>query len=119
MTGEDIVYEVAQKYYRGNMTSSSDKLLADFRKGYLGYCSLEAPGMSEELKVAKKKVKNDKEKREQMKIAHDLADQRSEYLRGRYDISQKTYTDKFGDPIIRKPKKSVSLDLKQGDYEGW
>ena len=119
MTGDDIVYEIAQKYYRGNMTSASDKLLADFRKGYLGYCSLESPGMSQELKDVKKKIKNDKEKMEQIRIAKNLAEARSEYMKGRYDVSEKCYSDQFGDPIDRKLKKMVSLDLKQGDYEGW
>ena len=43
MTGEDIVYQIAEKYYKGNSISSADKLLGDFRKGLLGFSSLEAP----------------------------------------------------------------------------
>ena len=43
MTGEDIVYEFAEAAYMGNLISAADKILADFRKGFLGTSSLEAP----------------------------------------------------------------------------
>lgn len=41
MTGDEIVYEIGQKFYKGNIISAADKLLGDFRKGLLGYGSLE------------------------------------------------------------------------------
>ena len=119
LTGEEIVYEIAQKYYRGNITSASDKLLGDFRKGLLGYCSLEAPGMFEKMKEDRNNDRKNRDKMKEMKIAQELADQRSEYLSGRYNIGNKVYLDECGDPIIKTPKKIVSLDLNQGDYEGW
>ena len=43
MTGEEIVYQVAEQFYNGNTVSSADKLLGDFRRGFLGSSSLEAP----------------------------------------------------------------------------
>lgn len=43
MTGEEIVYQVAESMYQGNSISAADKLLGDFRKGYFGYGSLEFP----------------------------------------------------------------------------
>ena len=43
MTGEEILYQVAQKNYKGNMISAADKLLGDFRKNLLGFGSLESP----------------------------------------------------------------------------
>lgn len=43
LTGEEIVYEIAELNYKGNLISASDKLLGDFRKGFLGYGSLETP----------------------------------------------------------------------------
>ena len=43
MSGDEIVFEVARKLYKGNAISASDRLLSDFRKGFLGYGSLEAP----------------------------------------------------------------------------
>eukprot|EP01038_Epipyxis_sp_PR26KG_P014669 gene14669-19707_t len=41
LSGEEIVYNVAERYYQGNTISAADKLLGDFRKGLLGYGSLE------------------------------------------------------------------------------
>lgn len=43
LTGEEVVFEVAQRYYQGNSVSAADKLLGDFRKGLLGFSSLESP----------------------------------------------------------------------------
>ena len=43
MSGEEIVYEVAQRSYQGNSISAADKLLGDFRKNLLRYGSLEGP----------------------------------------------------------------------------
>lgn len=42
MTGDEIVYKVADDVYHGNQISAADKILGDFRKGFMGYCSLEA-----------------------------------------------------------------------------
>uniref|UniRef100_A0A7S4D8U7 G domain-containing protein n=1 Tax=Heterosigma akashiwo TaxID=2829 RepID=A0A7S4D8U7_HETAK len=42
-TGEGFLYEVAQKLYKGSTQSAGDRLLGDFRKGYLGNLCLEAP----------------------------------------------------------------------------
>lgn len=41
--GEEIVYELASKVYKGNSISAADKLLGDFRKNMYGASSLEAP----------------------------------------------------------------------------
>jgi hypothetical protein len=43
MSGDEIVFEVAKKLYKGNSISAADRLLSDFRKGFLGFGSLEAP----------------------------------------------------------------------------
>eukprot|EP00600_Ochromonadales_sp_CCMP1393_P008839 CAMPEP_0174955012 /NCGR_PEP_ID=MMETSP0004_2-20121128/748_1 /TAXON_ID=420556 /ORGANISM="Ochromonas sp., Strain CCMP1393" /LENGTH=380 /DNA_ID=CAMNT_0016202899 /DNA_START=169 /DNA_END=1312 /DNA_ORIENTATION=+ len=45
MNGEEILYEIANKVYRGNTISAADKILGDFRKGLLKYGSLEAPDL--------------------------------------------------------------------------
>ncbi|CAM9584744.1 unnamed protein product [Scytosiphon promiscuus] len=42
-SGEEYLHLVAQKMYFGEKNSAADKLLGDFRKGYLGALSLEAP----------------------------------------------------------------------------
>ena len=43
LTGEQIVYKIAEQYYHGNSVSAADRILGDFRKGLLGFGSLEAP----------------------------------------------------------------------------
>jgi len=47
LSGEDIVHNVATRLYRGNSISASDKILSDFRKGYMGFGSLESPPWTE------------------------------------------------------------------------
>ncbi|CAM9867311.1 unnamed protein product [Ectocarpus sp. 12 AP-2014] len=42
-SGEEYLHLVAQKMYFGEKNSAADKLLGDFRKGHLGFLSLEAP----------------------------------------------------------------------------
>ena len=42
-SGEEVIDRIAQTQYRGNAVSAADKVLGDFRKGYLGGGSLEAP----------------------------------------------------------------------------
>lgn len=52
MTGEEIVYQVAESMYQGNSISAADKLLGDFRRGYFGYGSLEYPTTTAATKSA-------------------------------------------------------------------
>ena len=113
------MYDVAQKFYRGNTTAASDKLLGDFRRGFLGYCSLEAPGMAEKIiadkKEERKKLNAIKSNLKQIQQQEPL---RSDYVT-KYDIGDKVYKDESGDVIVRKNKKPISLDLFHGNYEGW
>ena len=118
LTGEEIVYEVAQKFYRGNHTSASDKLLGDFRKGFLGYSSLEAPGMIEKEMEEKLLMKTERGKMKEMKMKQELAAQRNEYLKSKYEVGHHLF-DTFESNGLKKDRKLASLDLKQGDYEGW
>jgi len=43
LSGEEIVLQIADKYFHGNPTSAADRLLGDFRRGHYGHCSMEAP----------------------------------------------------------------------------
>ena len=110
--------EIAQKYYRGNSTAASDKLLGDFRRGFMGYCSLEAPGFLEHLKTIKQVDRDLKIVAKKTEISQQLKVNRDDYF-SRHDISKKVYKDNVGDVIERKDKKLVSLDLNNGNYEGW
>jgi ribosome biogenesis GTPase A len=67
MTGEEAVFEVADTMYGGNMISAADKLLGDFRKGYLGNSALEAAPQV----VRKSKAQEPVDKEEETKPAFD------------------------------------------------
>lgn len=115
LSGEEIVYTIAEKFYQGNSISASDKLLGDFRKGFMGFCSLEAPAMigkekeEKDAKLLARKIKN----------AQILADKRIEFGIGQQIGVDEIIRDENGDEIIRKPKTIISLDVGKGDYEGW
>lgn len=119
LTGEEIVYTIAEKFYQGNSISASDKLLGDFRKGFMGYCSLEAP----EMIGREKEEKDAKLLARKVKTAQTLADKRIEFGTGQQlpgqSVSEEIIRDEDGVEISRKPKSIVSLDVGKGDYEGW
>ena len=110
--------EIAQKYYRGNSTAASDKLLGDFRRGFMGYCSLEVPGFLEHLKAIKQVDRDLKIVAKKAEISQQLKVNRDDYF-SKYDIGKKVFKDNVGDVIERKDKKLVSLDRNNGNYEGW
>lgn len=97
---------------------ASDKLLGDFRRGFLGYCSLEAPGFLEHLRAMKQVDKDLKIVAKKAEISQQLKVNRDDYF-SKYDIGKKVFKDNVGDVIERKDKKLVSLDLNNGNYEGW
>ena len=100
MTGEEIVFEVARKNYQGNSISASDKLLGDFRKGFLGYGSLEAP------KTNKTINNNDNNNNNNNNNDYD-------------QIKQNRYNDDFNtDTYLPKPQ-NQNLDIGKGSYDGW
>ena len=53
MNGEEIVYEIAERYCQGNSISAADKLLGDFRKNMLGWGSLEYPTIDRSKQTVK------------------------------------------------------------------
>ena len=103
------------------MTAASDKLLGDFRKGHMGYCSLEAPGfgLGQHERVEGKNATNNKPKTVQ-KIVNDIIPKntRSEKI-SKHDIGSKVFKDDVGDAIPRKNENQGTLDLYNGNYEGW
>ena len=70
MSGDEIIYKVADIVYQGNQISAADKILGDFRKGLLGFCSLEAADLSSKKNVAEEEVVEKK----QSSIKHDVLD---------------------------------------------
>ena len=43
LSGEDVLFAVAEKYYHGDALNASQRLLGDFRRGFMGTTALEAP----------------------------------------------------------------------------
>lgn len=117
------MYTIAEKFYQGNSISASDKLLGDFRKGFMGFCSLEAP----EMIGREKEEKDAKLLARKLKTAQAIADRRIEFGTGQQLPGQSAglgstdeiIRDENGVEISRKPKNIVSLDVGKGDYEGW
>jgi len=70
MSGDEIIYKVADIVYQGNQISAADKILGDFRKGLLGFCSLEAADLSSKKVEAEKEVVEKKHST----IKHDVLD---------------------------------------------
>jgi len=94
-TGEELVYLIAQKFYQGNSISAADKLLGDFRKGLLGFGSLEAPFVKTP-RAAKKKSSSS-----------------SSSSVGASDVEEE------GSAANSASKESGTLDVGKGNYEGW
>lgn len=97
MNGEEIIYRIAQDTYQGNTISSADKVLGDFRKGFLGYGSLEAPLMDR---------------------SHEVR-----YDRDKISLSSSVVKDGMGGGknSLEKntPKEFETLDIGRGNYDGW
>ena len=91
MTGEEIVDRLAQTIYKGNTISAADKLLGDFRKGYMGGGSLEAPPSI----TQSKSNSNDKG----------------------WDIKDVVVDD--ANEMIGAQNSGDGLDVGKGNYDGW
>lgn len=111
MTGEEIVYQVAEKMYQGNSISASDKLLGDFRKGFLSLVSLEAP-------VDALKLFGDENVRLSKKYINPSADRSSESSK---PLSHNENNNLQSSSIKKKGLDSVfdSIDIGKGNYDGW
>jgi ribosome biogenesis GTPase A len=58
LNGEEILYHVANNYFSENQVLAADKLLSDFRNGFYGYSSLEAPPIVDGIDFIEKKILN-------------------------------------------------------------
>ena len=104
MTGEEIIHEVAETYYKGNSISASDKILGDFRRGFMGLTSLEAPDMSS---LYKGTSLLDNERQEKVEKAKKEKQDQQPLKTG----EEKSTGTGTGDLF--------SLDVGRGEYDGW
>ena len=133
MTGEEIVYEVAEKFYKGNTVSSADKLLGDFRRGFLGSSSLEAPVDSPRW------TKPTEAEREALTAAAAAARTKKATVQG-VEKKRKTATESWGggsedaggsesqasaaeNKVNTRKEETMSFDsgfdIGKGNYDGW
>ena len=99
MKGEEIVYQIAEKMYSGNMISAADRLLGDFRRGFLGKVSLEIPPSL---------IKDSS-----VDIVHDERSIDKDAL----FVNKHDYFDESRGEYVFKEKSN--LDIGRGNYEGW
>jgi ribosome biogenesis GTPase A len=107
MTGDDILYHFAETQYRGNLMSAADKLLGDFRKGYLGYGSLEGPPPGSLIDSLSPDRRQKEEQQQKVVLLGEEMEQEDE---------------QEGEEVWREKKQKVirsPLDVGRGDYEGW
>lgn len=138
MHGDEIVQAIAVKMYRGNYISAADKLLADFRKGFMQYGSLEAPymhagksvtsnaefesdhaaiinGKGNKLHSSKKEEKFQRlVKQNDENAVNDDNIQSSSY-----SIKDNSINDNADFVKLSKSKTIHNLDIGKGSYDGW
>jgi hypothetical protein len=114
MTGEEIVYEVAQNLYKGNMISAADKILGDFRRGFLGRCSLELPFLLND-------TRNNKPQQAIIRTINDTDDDDNDDVESddKEGEEEVVVTSSLRDNKSFIEKKAPSLDVGRGNYDGW
>eukprot|EP01036_Dinobryon_divergens_P035947 gene35947-46681_t len=102
MSGEEIVYEVAERMYKGNMISAADKLLGDFRRGFLGKTTLQIPEQT-------------------LQRGAQSQSRSSAYATtsGSDGVSSENGDGSSSSSSSAKVKRNVDLDVGKGNYDGW
>lgn len=91
MTGDEMVYEFAEKVYRGNSISAADKLLGDFRKGLLKFGSLECPADAFERLELVGKRKDSSDSNKKVSSLRSFADEPSGVITNPLDVGKGTF----------------------------
>lgn len=131
MTGEEIVFEVAERTYKGNMISAADRLLGDFRRGLMGRVSLEVPavqrvGGGEGRDSAGDKrhqygtideMEEDEELRREARAEPGTGYRRAAAPAGT-DPDPRTPGTETETETVRN-KERPNLDIGRGQYDGW
>jgi ribosome biogenesis GTPase A len=120
MSGEEIVHEVAERFYKGNSVSAADKLLGDFRRGFLGSSSLEAP-------VDSPLWTKPSEAARLLAEAEAAAAAKAEAATARSAARAANGDKNSGNGVGKGQKKEndgsmsfgASLDIGKGNYDGW
>jgi ribosome biogenesis GTPase A len=118
MTGDEVLYEIGKNSCQGNLISAADKLLADYRKGYLGLTSLEAPIP---LPIKKKTIINKKKtSKESERDTMGEFESESDMLNGTTAVMETvTVTETRSDDYNESINLNVNLDPGKGKYDDW
>ena len=146
MTGEEIVYEVADRFYSGNSISAADKLLGDFRRGFMGLTSLESPEdsptwLEDDLKAntVSLQLDDEREQQDQEQVLATLKERTAKAAKARNTGFEEENEWEIpdvggagagggdgmkgekgqGDLAKEKEKGAFTLDVGKGDYDGW
>eukprot|EP01036_Dinobryon_divergens_P022496 gene22497-30757_t len=123
MSGDEIVFEVARKLYKGNAISASDRLLSDFRKGFLGFGSLEAPIDGQKWPIKNDVGDQEEEDDEEEEVVgtrrvadiHLFGTKQEQAARSDDEVAavddNNSIVDTSGSPLIGS--------VGRGKYEGW
>lgn len=136
------MFEVAKKFYKGNSISAADKLLSDFRKGFLGFGSLECPSEAPLLPISatdrlsaatiKESKKAELKRENRIGINHEitasiaaaekeldeLEEERIELTSEEGITFEEVEIAEAATPLI-KTDTSLSRNIGRGKYEGW
>jgi ribosome biogenesis GTPase A len=119
MTGDEIVYQIAETSCQGNTLSAADKLLSDFRKNMFTYASLEFPvGVSLSSMKPRSRTQMPKEsssstteiKREELLPLTATAKKR---VLSKAKVMNTEFDQKALDEDIS------ALDIGRGNFDGW
>jgi len=132
MTGDEIVFEVAKKTYQGNSISAADKLLGDFRKGFMGYGSLESPLQApkwpispsdrqsidfQQHKVVKKGTFSDG-----LELGVKVGEFDDDEVDVEVDVSEEdddVGSDSLNEEVVVEQPRRFDSNVGRGKYEGW
>lgn len=102
LSGDEIVYRVAEELYHGNIIAAADRVLGDFRKDFFSYGSLEAPifdKSKEVVKVIQAKENSNSQKRNKKQEKKEKEKLKADESSNKSDLNP--------------------LDVGKGNYEGW
>lgn len=129
MTGEEIITLLAERNYQSQELVASEKILADFRKGYWGLTTLEYPPNIEEIDQELRKKRSDREiEKGQEEVEEDTGDEQTEEEDSEVDspttantsIERITETHRRDDDHPSKqPLPTIKGASDKGNYDGW
>jgi hypothetical protein len=115
-TGEEIVHKLAEFKYKDNDISAADKLLGDFRKGFMGFSSLESVPLLPSGGIrcnAKNAIRTLKSK--DSKLSVSTSSLKSTHSIDEIENNKGVLSNLNGDI----ESESIPVAIGRGNYDGW